>query len=97
MNWTFLTAVNCFLVPAGAVAAATVSTIRTGISILAAMAVSTMVTVVIATTVAMTITSTVSLAVSPTRARIRSDLTCLELEINPLIAHFCLQVADLSL
>ena len=79
------------LLPAGAVAATTVSTIRTGISILAVWS------MVAPHTVAMPMTSTVSLAVSSTRTRIRRNLACLELEINPLIAHFCLQVADLSL
>ncbi len=94
MNVVLLAAVNYNLVPAGAVAATTVSTIRTGISILAVMAVWSMVA---PHTVAMPITSTISLAVPSTRTSIGRNLAGLDLEINPLIAHFCFEVADLSL
>ena len=94
MNFFLCAALDCFLVPAGAVAATTVSTIRTGISILAVMAVWSMVA---PHTVAMPITSTVSLAVSSTRTRIRRNLACLELEINPLVAHLGFEGADFSL
>ena len=86
MKVFIISALNYLSVPAGAV-----TVVR------ASMAVSTVVAVMIAPTVAMTITSTVSLAVPSTRASIRRNLACLELEINPLVAHFCLQVADLSL
>jgi len=91
MNFFLCAALDCFLVPAGAVAATTVSTTRTGISILAVWS------MVAPHTVAMPMTSTVSLAVSSTRTRIRRNLPCLELEINPLVAHLGFEGADFSL
>jgi len=92
MNFFLCAALDCFLVPAGAVATATL----TVVSILAMMITHT-VAVTSGAITSVAVTSSVSLAVSSTRAGIRRNLACLELEFNPLIAHFCLQVADLSL
>ena len=88
MNFFLCAALDCFLFPAGAVATATL----TVVSILAMM-----ITHTVAVTSGAITSVAVTSSVSPTRAGIRGNLACLELEFNPLIAHFCLQVADLSL
>ena len=94
MNFFLCAALDCFLVPAGAVAATTVSTIRTGISILAVMAVWSMVA---PHTVAMPITSTVSLAVSSTRAGVWRNFASFQLKVYSLLAHLGFEGADFTL